>query len=103
VSERQTTEDQERMLIEELPALSQMQVSGLDYGTMDEELKQKLNTLPAMIYHGVHTSEAILMRMNSAPRSIAERLGERYKGEVRPEEQTVSNAREFLHSLDEQG
>jgi len=96
-------EDRQRMLTEELPALSQMPTSGLDYENMDEKLKQTLNTLPAMIYHGVNTPEAILMRMNSAPRSIAERLGERYKGEVGTKEQSVSTAREYLRSLDKQG
>ena len=88
----QTTEDRERDLIEELPALSQMPTSGLDYENMDEKLKQTLNTLPAMIYHGVNTPEAILMRMNSAPRSIAERLGERYKGKVGAEKRSVWTA-----------
>jgi len=99
----QTTEDRERDLIEELPALSQMPTSGLDYENMDEKLKQTLNTLPAMIYHGVNTPEAILMRTNSAPRSVAEGLGERYKSEVGTAERSVSNARDFLGSLDEQG
>ena len=85
-----------------LSALSQMPTSGLDHENMDEELKQKLNTLPAMIYHGVHTPEAILMRMNAVPRSVAEGLGKQYGDGVKAEDRSVSNARDFLHSLDNQ-
>ncbi len=85
-----------------LSALSQMPTSGLDYENMDEDLKQTLNALPAMIYHGVRTPEAILMRMNSAPRTVAQGLGDRYKQEVPEEERSVSSARSFLHALDDQ-
>lgn len=46
---------------------------------MTDEEKRRLNNLPAMLYHGVKTEEAVLMRMNSVPRSIAERAGEDFK------------------------
>lgn len=50
-----------------------------------EELKKltteqqlQLNNLPAMIYYGVNTDEAILMRINNVPRSIASSLGSKF-------------------------
>ena len=35
-----------------------------------------------MIYYGVHTDEAILMRKNNVPRSIAPQLGDLYKDKI---------------------
>ncbi len=49
---------------------------------MPDDLKRWLNILPAIIYHGVRTEEAVLMRVNSVPRSIAEPMGEQYKQAV---------------------
>ena len=34
--------------------------------------------LPAMVYHGVDTDEAVLMRMNAVPRSVAKDIGQAY-------------------------
>lgn len=68
---------------------------------MPDDLKRWLNILPAIIYHGVRTEEAVLMRVNSVPRSIAEPMGEQYKQAVQGEKQSVTNARQFLGSLDE--
>lgn len=64
-----------------LSALSKMPTSGLDFENMTDEEKRRLNNLPAMLYHGVQTEEAVLMRMNSVPRSIAERAGEDFKAQ----------------------
>ena len=54
-----------------------------------------------MIYHGVKTEEAVLMRMNSAPLSVAERLGEEFKDNIGKEtsEMSVSKVRDFLKSM----
>ena len=38
--------------------------------------------IPAMVYYGVDTDAAILMRMNSVPRSVAGRIGEAYAEEM---------------------
>ena len=55
-----------------------------------------------MIYHGVKTEEAVLMRMNSAPRSVAERLGEEFKKNTGKSggETSVNEARDFLKSME---
>ena len=88
-----------------LSALSKMPTSGLDYENMSDEEMQKLNSLPAMLYHGVGSEEAVLMRMNSVPRSIAESLGREF---VRGVESihgpgSTKRASDFIASLDEKG
>ena len=81
------------------------QVSGLDLDALSETERRRINALPAMIYHGVRTEDAVLMRMNSAPRSAAESLGAIYRN-VTGEDETrysVGRAREFLRSLTTDG
>lgn len=82
-----------------LSALSKMPTSGLDFNQMSDEAKRTLNLLPSMVYHGVRTEAAVLMRMNLVPRSVAEPLAERFRTNVGDGEQTVRSAREFLSSL----
>ncbi len=65
-----------------LSALSKMPTSGLEFENMTDEAKRRLNNLPAMLYHGVQTEEAVLMRMNSVPRSIAERAGKDFRAQT---------------------
>ncbi len=72
-------------------------LSGIDFDSLSDEQKREINSLPAMIYHGVKTSEAVLMRMNAVPRSISHQIGEKYS-EV-AEKYTVQEAREFIKSL----
>lgn len=81
-----------------LSALSKMPTSGLNFENMSEEEQRKINNLPAMIYHGVKTEEAVLMRMNSVPRSIAETAGLGFK-DVYSGNLTSNAANEYLKSL----
>ena len=76
-------------------------VSGINFDTLSEVDKRRINALPAMIYHGVNTEDAVLMRMNSAPRSAAEALGKLYR-QVNGEDErrySVGKARQFLRQL----
>ena len=69
---------------------------------LNEEQQRKLNVIPAMVYHGVNTEEAVLMRMNSIPRSVAVPLGKLYKERTAhdsPEYYSASNARAFVKNL----
>ena len=77
-------------------------VSGINFEALSETEKHRINALPAMIYHGVKTEDAVLMRMNYAPRSIAEGLGDLYREINRENEArySVSEARSFLRELD---
>ena len=76
-------------------------VSGLDFERLSEAEHCRINALPAMIYHGVRTEDAVLMRMNAAPRSVAENLGKLYRETVSDDDgrYSVVQAREFLKSL----
>lgn len=82
-----------------ISALSKIGVK--DFDKLSEEDKRRINSLPAMIYHGVKTDAAVLMRMNSVPRSVAERLGAEFERAARTPaaNQTVGIAREFLRTL----
>ncbi len=76
-------------------------VSGIDFDTLSEADKRRINALPAMIYHGVSSEDAVLMRMNSAPRSAAEALGSLYREVTGGDEgrYSVGQARRFLQKL----
>ena len=53
-----------------------------------------------MLYHGVATEDAVLMRMNSVPRSIAEELGRGFqKAKSKDQQATARDAREFIRGL----
>ena len=64
-----------------LAAIEKLPNSGADSTTMTDEENRKLKNLPAMIYYGVSSDEAILMRMNNVPRGISQKLGEMFKQE----------------------
>jgi hypothetical protein len=81
-----------------MSALSRL--SGIDFDRLSESEKRQINMIPAMIYHGVHSEEGVLLRMNSVPRSIAESLGTVMKDSVSKENYTVQDVRWFLKQSD---
>ena len=78
-------------------------VSGLNFDSLSDAEHRKINALPAMVYHGVRTEDAVLMRMNAAPRSVAENLGKLYRETVGEDDgqYSIVKAREFLKNLSE--
>ena len=76
-------------------------VSGIDFDTLSESERRRINALPAMIYHGVRSEDAVLMRMNAVPRSTAETLGEIYRDLSGNDDNrlSVGRARGFLKGL----
>lgn len=78
-------------------------ISGIDFDQLAPDVRHRINSLPAMIYHGVKTEAAVLMRMNSVPRSIAEPLGAEFENKtgVPASSQTVGEARDFLRKLND--
>jgi replicative superfamily II helicase len=80
-----------------LSALTKL--SGIDFNNISPEQLKEINALPAMIYHGVNTYEAVLMRMNDVPRSIATNLGMAYISSGKANESTVQEARSFIKEL----
>lgn len=71
-----------------LSALNRL--SDIDFDSLSEVEKHRINILPAMIYHGVQSEEAVLMRINSVPRSIAEGLGLEFRNEIRKTEEGMN-------------
>lgn len=82
-----------------LSALSRL--SGIDFDSLSESERRRINIIPAMVYHGVKSEYAVLMRMNAVPRSIAENLGKEFRSSIVRGVDTASvhEAREFLKSL----
>lgn len=68
-------------------------MSGIDFEKLPDAERRRMGALPAMIYHGVNSEDAVLMRMNAAPRSAAERLGEMYRRELNSADDRYSSAR----------
>lgn len=84
-----------------LAALSKMPTAGLDFTKLPAEAQRAISNVPAMLYHGVNTEEAVIMRMNSVPRTIATKLGEQFAktSETPDRARSVREARQFLRSL----
>jgi len=68
---------------------------------LTSEQERRINAIPAMVYHGVNTEEAVLMRMNSVPRAVATPLGSLYKQRCGNSANYFSagHARNFISSL----
>lgn len=86
-----------------LSALSRL--SGIDFMALSESDRRRINAIPAMVYHGVKTEEAVLMRMNFVPRSIAERIAEEFRSSLGEGilETGIQKARQFLKDFDTTG
>ena len=65
-----------------LAAIQKMPNCGLIRDNLSATEKKQFFNLPAMIHYGVNTDEAILMRINNVPRSIANKLGELYAASI---------------------
>ena len=76
-------------------------VSGIDLDSLSVSERRRINALPALIYHGVRSEDAVLMRMNAVPRSAAEALGEVYRDFSGDDDSrfSVGRARDFLKEL----
>jgi hypothetical protein len=83
-----------------LSALTKMPQSGIDFDHLDPEALKAINSLPARIYHGVNTDAAVLMRMNSVPRSVAVEMGRHFESAAAGA-RTPAAARGYIKSLSE--
>lgn len=68
---------------------------------MTEEQKRSVINLPAKIYYGVDTDAAVLMRLNSVPRSIAKSMGSAYESKQSVQESTPGDVRRWISELDD--
>lgn len=84
-----------------LSALVQLPGSGVDFDAIPEEERRQLGLIGAMVYHGVDTEGAVVMRMNDVPRSLAPSVGEAFVGTLEADEHpSVRSARQFLEGLE---
>ena len=69
--------------------------------TFTDKEKKQLSNLPAMVYYGVDTDEAILMRKANVPRSISKKLGSELSSQIGDEiyKKTVDDASNWLLEL----
>jgi len=65
------------------------------------EIRQAAN-LPAMVYYGVDTEEAILMRMQGVPRGISKKLGAAYRTHYPNQDLCKADTYDVMDWLDEQ-
>lgn len=63
--------------------------------------RKKLQNLSAMVYYGVNSDEAILMRINNVPRSIADNVGKLYLEEHDPTTLYASRSTNVIKWLDD--
>lgn len=72
-------------------------LSGMKTDLMTEDEKVAARSLPAMLYYGCSSPEAVLMRTLSVPRPIAENMGRQYRSnEAEKNWVRRSRAREWL-------
>lgn len=62
-----------------LAALQKLPNSGLNFDSLTPEERRTFMNLPAMIYYGVNTDEAVLLRKQNVPRLLSQKLGEELK------------------------
>jgi replicative superfamily II helicase len=59
-----------------LSSLQKLPTSGIDFENLTDIEKRAIQNIPAMVCYGVNSDEAILLRSNGLPRSIAIKMGE---------------------------
>lgn len=85
-----------------LAAIQKMPNSGADWDNLNDTEKKRMANLPALLHYGVNTDEAVLMRKNNIPRSIAKKVGELYNASCGGHifEQSSIEVSAWLNSLD---
>jgi replicative superfamily II helicase len=64
-----------------IAAMQQIPNSGIDWNSLTYEEERQFRNLPSMIYYGVNSEEAVLLRKGNVPRSIASNLGRELESE----------------------
>ncbi len=62
-----------------IAAMQQIPNSGIDWNSLTYEEERQFRNLPSMIYYGVNSEEAVLLRKGNVPRSIASSLGKQLR------------------------
>lgn len=83
-----------------LAGIQKIPGSGLKFDTMSDEQKRRIANLPAMVYYGVDSEEAILMRMQGVPRGISKQLGDVYREQTPHQDIYAVGADDVMNWLD---
>lgn len=86
-----------------LSSMLKIPTNGLNYNELTDLEIQKVKNLPSMIYYGVNSSEAVLMRSINVPRSIANELGDLFVNENDLSKASTAKAMHWLESLHDEG
>jgi len=84
-------------------AAIQRSASGIDFEALSDSDKKKLAELPAMVYYGVDTTEAIALRKARLPRAASKSLSNKLKRDFGDTlyEKTGSEIENWVNSLDD--
>lgn len=78
---------------------SLLAMSGIDFDALPKEEQRHFRNLPAMIYYGVDTEEAVLLRTMNVPRKIAKPLSKKLKDDFKGKFLSFSETESWLSSL----
>lgn len=82
-----------------ISALSKMPTSGIDFESLPDDARRRINLIGAMMYHGVSTEGGVMMRMASVPRTVADPLGAIFFARSSQDERRPPIVRDFLRDL----
>ncbi|WP_077701902.1 DEAD/DEAH box helicase [Virgibacillus dokdonensis] len=85
-----------------ISSLLKLPTNGIEFDHLSEEEKLQVKNLPAMIYYGVNSSEAVLMRSTNVPRSIATDMGRMYMETNKLTEASSTSATNWIASLEDE-
>jgi replicative superfamily II helicase len=66
-----------------IAAMQQLPQSGINWDNLTEIERRQFKNLPSMIYYGVNSEEAVLLRKENIPRTIANNLGKELEKEFK--------------------
>lgn len=75
-----------------IASMQQLPENGINWDNLSDTERRQLKNLPSMIYYGVNSEEAVLLRKENIPRTIANNLGNQLKGEFGSDALTQSSS-----------
>lgn len=83
-----------------IASMQQLPENGINWDNLSDTERRQLKNLPSMIYYGVNSEEAVLLRKENIPRTIANNLGNQLKGEF-GNEALMKNSSDIISWLHE--
>ncbi|NPV70372.1 MAG: DEAD/DEAH box helicase [Firmicutes bacterium] len=80
--------------------IAALQKLGIDFEQLDPDERRLLNTLPSMVYYGVNTEDAVLMRMAGVSRTLAHNTAAEFRRQYGLSPARPRDAFDWLSALD---